>query len=253
VRPLRTIARTDLGQYQLNKIAHARNIKILNETPVKTIEKNRVITTNGIFNFEYLVGADGTHSLVRKYLGLESRKCIGLYCEIPKVTNKANWYVNPKILQSGYIWVFPHKDCTNIGIYFNPEQLSQRKAKQILIDYMTDNNYVFSEKRFKGAPINYLYKGCIFDNVFLAGEAAGLPSKSTGEGIRSALVSGMEIGRKLLNADYEMTELQRVLTVKKRQEIYLKLFEMFPPLQGYFLKVFFHLMKRGWFQSYIGI
>lgn len=252
VNPLRTISRFDLGQYQFQKISNCKNIKVLKETLVKGIKNDEIITSRGNFKFNYLVGADGSNSVVRKHLSLKSKMCIGMYYNIPKITDKFIWYVNPTELKSGYIWCFPHKKFTNIGIYFNPEYISPKNAKKALEDFLKFNRYNFSNSKFEASIINHLYFGCIFDNVFLIGDAAGLASKTTGEGISFALTSGKEIGKKILNHDYEMEELNKVLILKKRQERMLRLFESLPFMQSTLSRVFINLIKKKWFQTYFG-
>ena len=67
--------------------------------------------------------------------------------------------------------------------------------------------------------------------VLLAGDAAGLASRPSGEGIHFALVSGREIGRKILDPGYDMKEFRALLSLKRRQESYSRLFESVPRLQ----------------------
>jgi geranylgeranyl reductase len=252
VNPLRTISRFDLGQYQLQRIQNSPNIRILKGTRVKAVDGNTVNTDKGVFQFKYLVGADGSTSIVRKSLGCRSEFCIGLYYDIPEVTDRLIWYVNPELLGSGYIWVFPHRYYTNAGVYFNPKYLSARKARDILRRYLRKNDFEFFEDSFRGAPVNYLYNGCVFGNIFLVGDAAGLVSKATGEGISFAMISGSEVGKKVLNPGYRMDGLKRALSFKRRHERPLKILERSPSLQGISIKTFICLMKTGWFQSYFG-
>lgn len=252
VNPLRTIYRFDLGQYQLKKVSNCKNIKILKETLVKKIKNNEIITSKGDFKFKYLVGADGSNSIVRKHLGLKSKVCIGMYYNILKITDRFVWYVNPKELKSGYIWIFPHQKFTNIGVYYNPDKVSVKNAKKALEDFLKSNKHDFSKSKFEASPINYSYHGCIFDNIFLVGDAAGLVSKTTGEGISFALTSGKEIAKRILNPAYEMDELDRILTFKKRQERMLKVFDLLPFMQTILFKIFLNLMKKKWFQIYFG-
>lgn len=251
--PIKTIDRFELGQYQLQQINNSNNISILTKTAIKEIADNKIITKdNKNYYFKFLVGADGSNSIVRKYLELKSEYCIGLYYDVPIITDDFIWYVNPQELQSGYIWFFPHKECTNIGIYFNPQLLASKKAKEILEKYLLDHKYAFSVQNIKGSVINYLYQGYEFDNIFLIGDAAGLASRATGEGISFALTSGREVAKKIINPKYDAVELNRILKIKKRQERMLKKFEAFPFLQNFFYRVFVNLLQTAWFQKYFG-
>ena len=252
VNPLKTISRFDLGQYQLQKVSNCKNIKILKEISVKEIKKNEIVTSSGNFKFKYLVGADGSNSIVRKHLGLKSKICIGMYYDVPKITDRFIWRVDPKRLKSGYIWVFPHKKYTNIGVYHNPDFVSAKEAKIALEDFLKQQDYDFSNSKFEASPINYSYCGCIFNNIFLVGDAAGLASKTTGEGISFALTSGKEIAKRIMNPNYEMDELDKILTLKKRQERMLKVFDGLPFMQTLLFKIFLNLMKKKWFQTYFG-
>lgn len=250
--PLRTISRFNLGQYQSQKIKDCKNIKILKETSVKELKNGEVVTSNGNFKFKYLVGADGSNSIVRKHLGLKSQVCIGMYYDISKITDRLIWYVGLKELKSGYIWVFPHEKYTNIGVYFDPNYISLIDARKVLENFLISNCYNFSRSTYRASLINYSYHGCAFNNIFLAGDAAGLASKTTGEGISFALTSGREIGKRILNPKYKMKELNLILKFKQRQERMLKLFESLPFAKIILLKIFVILKNMRWFQAYFG-
>ena len=92
---------------------------------------------------------------------------------------------------------------------------------------------------------------CPFDNIFLVGDAAGFGSKTTGEGISFALSSGRDIGKKILDPNYKMSEIKGILLSQKRQEKILKLFEYSPGLQKYLLKIYINLLKISWYKSFI--
>ena len=99
-KPLRTISRHDLGQYQAAMLEGVENINARTGVRVKEIREGMVITSVGNFSFKYLVGADGSNSMVRRHLGLETKKCIGMYYEIPGMTDKVIWHFNPEEIRS---------------------------------------------------------------------------------------------------------------------------------------------------------
>ncbi len=253
VVPIKTLDRFDLGQYQFKKIKNAKNIAILKGILVKSVEDKKIVTNKGNFYYNYLVGADGSSSIVRRYLGLKSKFCVGFMTKIPVISKDFTWIFNPKNLKSGYIWIFPHLHYTNVGVYFDPKLLKPKKAKKFLIKHLANWGYKISEKELQGASINYLYEGISFQNIFLIGDAAGLTSKIWGEGIPHALLSGEEIGKKLLNPKYPMKNLKASIKIKKRQEAIGTLFEAVPPFQHFLIKFFVKLMGGSWFQYYFGI
>lgn len=253
-RPIRTITRLELGQYQLQQVQNAVNITILTNTTVQEIQQKALITADGkSISFKYLVGADGSNSIVRKSVGIETKQCIGLYYDIPVVTDTCIWYLKQSILKSGYIWVFPHKEFTNIGVYFNPTELNSKKAKAALENYITNQGYTFSSLELKGSPISYSYKGHQFGNIFLVGDAAGLTSRASGEGISYALTSGKEIAKKIKDNSYKTPELNKMIRIKHLQDNLFKLVEIFPFLHDYLFRGLIRLLRHKRFQGFFGI
>lgn len=245
---IKTIDRYDLGQYQLDKIKNLKNITILKDTNVFQVKKNSVITNKGEFFFKNLVGADGAFSIVRKFLGLKNEISIGLYYKIPNITDEFAFYFYPKILKSGYIWTFPHREYTSVGIYCDPKIVSPKIAKDFLFDFSKKMNLKTS--RLEGGSINSFYSGCIFKNIFLVGDAAGLTSWITGEGISFALISGEEIGKKIKDPNYKMNRLKRVVKIKKRQEKIKKAPFLFSRLA---ITLFVKLINNFKIQKYFGV
>lgn len=251
-RPLKIVGRPALARHHLQKIAGASNIEIVTGTRLIRLNNGSVTTEKGDFKFRHLVAADGSQSIVRKHLGLPSKFGVGLYYEVPQAADEVIFHFRPKIIRSGYLWVFPHRDHTNIGVGFNPDTLTAGLAKVILQQYMKQKGFARDGSPLKGGVINHLYRGYRFGNIFLAGDAAGLASKASGEGISFALLSGREIGRKILDPGHDMKAFRRILSLKRRQEGYWRFFESMPQLQQMLLASYFSMMRFPWMQAYMG-
>lgn len=75
-----------------------------------------------------------------------------------------------------------------------------------------------NKSQLQAAPINFDFRGFNFGNKFLIGDAAGFASGLTGEGIYFAIVSGREIAKKILDPNYNLLYLKRILKIKRGQE-----------------------------------
>ena len=250
--PLNIIDRETLAGLHIKGIEQAANIEVAAETRVTGLAENAVTTNRGDFHYRWLVAADGSQSFVRKHLGLPSKYGIGLCYEVPRRADAVVFQFRPRIIRSGYLWIFPHRGFTNVGIGFNPDTLTAGLAKVILQQFLKERGFSRDGLPLRGGLISHLYRGHQFGNVFLAGDAAGLASKASGEGIPAALVSGREIGRKILDPAYDMAEFRDFLTLKRRQEGYWRFFESLPKMQGFLLSAYFTMMKRPWMQAYMG-
>jgi len=102
----------------------------------------------------------------------------------------------------------------------------------------------------RGATIPYHYEGCSFNNIFLIGDAAGLCLKSTGEGISGALISGAEIGKKIIDPDYKTGYLDKYLQIKNRDRFWFTFFESLPRFRTQLLKFYFFIRKIRPIQRY---
>lgn len=223
--PVYMIDRKVLGNWQIKMLENS-DIEIRKNVKVDRVKNNSIVTDAGEeIGFEYLVGADGTNSIVRKHLNLNSEKIgIGMhYLVKDKNFNQLKIVPNSILFPSWYGWVFPHKEYASIGCGGDVKLFSAQKLKTNLEKWLSKNDIKFSNSEFQACPINFDYRGYGLGNIFLAGEAAGLVSGLTGEGIYSALISGEEIARSIIDKNYISEKMKKIIKAKKKQENFLKL------------------------------
>lgn len=226
---IKIVDRAALGRHQAEFLKSAGNVTIKTGTTVRQIYPHRVATSAGDFSYRFLVGADGSTSMVRRYLNIESQYMVGIYYDIDERKDRMIFRLDGSTYNTGYIWEFPHQKFTNVGFYYNPDQWKPRDAVQILRRYMGRRGYPMDSRTYRAFPINYLYQGSRFGNsIFLAGDAAGLASKLTGEGIAYAMVSGREIARNIMDPHYDLPRLRKIVTYKKKQDNLANVLEKIP-------------------------
>jgi geranylgeranyl reductase len=236
------IDRVQFGQWQADKLKGS-SITIKTDAKVTAIRENSVeINNHEQFTFDYLVGADGANSFVRKHLKLPSkRKLVTLQYKIPDESrNKIEIHLISKYFHSGYAWVFPHKNYLTVGCSVDPKKYPVQKLKKGFQQWLKDNNFNITNAKFESFPINFDYRGYLFSNIFLVGEAAGLASGLTGEGIYQALVSGEEVAKTILNPEYKSEAMN---TIIKYNKIQLKIYKVFVAT-GIFRESFFNLVLK---------
>jgi len=226
---IKIIDREALGRHQAELLESAGNVTIKTGTVVRQINPHCVATSAGDFDYRFLVGADGSTSMVRRYLNVDSQYMVGIYYDIEERRDRMIFHLDGTAYKAGYIWEFPHETFTNIGFYYNPDQWKLRDAVQILRRFMGRRGYPMESPTYRAFPINYLYQGSRFGNaIFLAGDAAGLASKLTGEGIAYAMISGREIARNIMDPHYDLPKLRKIVTYKKKQDNLANVLEKIP-------------------------
>ncbi len=74
----------------------------------------------------------------------------------------------------------------------------------------------FKELKAEAATINFDYRGWRFGNIFLVGDAAGLASGLTGEGIYPAVLSGETVAKTILDSAYDCGKLDTLIKKQRR-------------------------------------
>ncbi len=245
-----TLNREILGQWQLARI-NRENVEIQTGRQVTRIEKDFVeVDRTKTFGYNFLVGADGPSSLVRRYLKIPARHYImAIQYKIPCRKNDVPFEVvlNANYFHTGYAWVFPHKDYLSVGCGVDPHHLSPQKMKANFHRWVKEKGFDISQAAYESFPILYDYQGFRFNNIFLAGEAAGLTFGLSGEGIYTALVSGEEIARFILNPAHPEQNMQALLHHKRLQDRFLRLLHVAGPLRQPLFNFILHLMDNKTF------
>lgn len=212
-----TVNRERLGAWQAAKAQEA-GACLRKNTSVLAIHNHFVDTTSGQFAYRRaLVGADGSSSMVRRYLKIGATKIgAGINYQISGQWPDMEWHLDKNQFSSGYAWIFPHHNSTSIGAYADRNDLSAATLKNRLLRWAKTRDIDLEGHKAQAATINFDYRGWNFNPIFLVGDAAGLASGFTGEGIYPAIISGETVAHTILNPTYQPTRLNQLLS-RQRQ------------------------------------
>lgn len=162
---------------------------------------------------ERIIGADGARSLVRRMLCPDRpgpRCAVALQVSLPPCASLRNHeVVFSERLTRFYAWAIPKPDRVLVGSAFEDPRTARVRFEEILGIITRAHNIEPTVTDRHARPLSRpcgkkeLLWGT--EGVLLAGEAAGLVSPSSGEGISYALQSGIAAGRALSCAAPEPT------------------------------------------------
>ncbi len=201
--------------------------EVIDSTYVTRIirEKDTVLvqaSKNQEFKGRFIIGADGTHSIVardcgfrKKWKPLELTQCVVSETDIgeqgPNLTDYYGFpelFLNPKTMS--YAWYFTKSTYLNIGLGIQMSKITPAcNIKTLYDDFLKKLRTINHLKEVKLAPLNAhtypVYYGPYHyptygRRVLLVGDAGGFPINYTGEGIRPALLSGKFAAETLIDA-----------------------------------------------------
>lgn len=200
----------------------------------------------GTFIAEIVVGADGAHSVVSKFLGdikVEKKHySAGLRVYYEGVTsfhegNYMELHFFKQILP-GYLWIFPLPDNrANVGIEMLSSTVSKKKVnlKQVLHNLLKthpdlaerfiDAKPIETVKGY-GLPLGSKKRNLSGERFLLAGDAAALIDPFSGEGIGNALRSGRIAADHILKS-FEQKNFSASFNKSYDKEIYRRMWNEF--------------------------
>lgn len=249
-----TINRKVLGTYQ-RSLLDGTGVEVRINSQVTEIQDHTLVVKSGqTYGFRYLVGAEGYSSVVRRHLGLKTRKkLIGFQYTIPikEEHPTIELFLDARRFHVWYAWIFPHGNTLAVGCCCNPEIVDPGKVKAGFQGWLKEKKIDRGEAKLESWPIACDYRGTRFGDIFLAGEAAGLASGFSGEGIYQSLVSGQEVARMILDPAYNPYHLKQVLRYNRSMERLMGLFRWAGPLRGAMQELLLILMKQKWLRDRI--
>jgi len=213
------INRKKLGDYLKNK-AQKYGARIKPNISVISIKKDYIVTSNGKrIGYKYLVGADGSSSIVRRYAGLGTRDFIILVqYKIQKKFKKLEWCFDARKFDAGYGWIFPHSKFTSIGTGNLKSRMSGKEIRIKLDRWVSELGLNPKKLRPESAVVNADYRGYKFGNIFLVGDAAGFTPPLTCEGMYPAIVSGREVAKMIINPKHSQLKIKKLVEKRTKQQ-----------------------------------
>jgi len=173
---------------------------------------NKITQKAYTVQYSHLVGADGSSSVVRRYLAIPAVDMgIGINYQIKGTYPDMEWHLNSKLFKSGYAWIFPHADTLSIGAYADARVLSAKKLQHALHTWAGRAGFPLRNHKLRAEFINFDFRGYTFGNSYLVGDAAGLASALTGEGIYPAIISGETVAGIICNPGCNTDAIDRLI------------------------------------------
>jgi geranylgeranyl reductase family protein len=169
-------------------------------------DKVEVVTNNGSLFSGFVVAADGAKSIVAKKSGWKETRNLApaLECEVA-VSDESLESLSGAVrfdfglIPSGYAWTFPKKDHLCMGVLsMRPGPMKLNRIFEQYLELINLDGVLTIKRRGSLIPVSPRKDGFVQNKVLLTGDAAGLVDPVLGEGITSAILSGMIAAKALL-------------------------------------------------------
>jgi len=155
----------------------------------------------GVIQSKVLIGADGVHSSIARYVGQPPVKTIvALQYEVimPEPQNHADVFFH-KDYEGGYAWFFPKEKTANVGVGVIPQKTTLlfellNHFLEHLVESKELSDIEIVSKTGGSIPCDKPRK-TVLENILLVGDAAAHAHPITGAGILNAVMGGEIAGR----------------------------------------------------------
>jgi Dehydrogenases (flavoproteins) len=212
----RWVKRIDLGQYQLSLL---KKTELRDSTKVMDVEpkENYITTLDGErIAYNYLIDGSGFKSPIKRKLSGKSEnywQCSGYMIKTKKQVDDAFHFYIYTDMNASLFWTLPYTDLLEVTVaYPIYGSIDKERARQHMEELAGSKDLSLNEGEPKAAPVPWDYKGFKFGNIFLLGDAAGLPSTIIGDGIYQSAKCGEMVAKTITNKGYDWErELKRDL------------------------------------------
>lgn len=201
------IVNRDILDQCIAEAAEKAGARILLSTPALSREREGILIRtragdNISVNAKVVIGADGPHSTVGRWIGSENRNLIpGMQYSVPlnRPMDFTEIYIE-KDFFAGYAWVFPKGDRANIGIGMKKRDQRSPSIQAVLKKFL---QRLSREGKVKEGSFRTMAGWIPAEsprkirngNVILAGDAAGHTHPITGAGVSQAVIGGRMAGK----------------------------------------------------------